>query len=79
MKTKLLKNIRKNYKFKFKNSVWYVLRDGQYRTTHTTFEDAFLDILDYKCTYYNRDFDWWWHKIAQKYIVKIQTRKFNKI
>jgi hypothetical protein len=56
-----------------------VLRDGYDKSTYSSFESALLDILDYKCTYYNRDFDWWWHKIAQKYIVKIQTRKFNKI
>ena len=56
-----------------------MLRDGQYKTTHTTFESALLEILDYKSTYYNRDFDWWWHKIEQNYIVKVETRKFNKL
>ena len=79
MKVKLLKKIRKDYKFKFRNGVWYVLRNGQYRTQHTTFENALIEILDHKSTYYNRYFDWLWHKIAQKYIMKIQTRKFNKL
>ena len=79
MKAKLLKKLRKDYKFKFKKGWWFVLRDGQYKTTHSSFESALLEILDYKSTYYNRDFDWWWHKIEQNYIVKVETRKFNKL
>ena len=79
MKAKLLKKLRKDHKFKFRKGWWFVLRDGYDKSTYSSFESALTDILEHKCTYYNRDFDWWWHKIAQKYIVKIQTRKFNKI
>jgi hypothetical protein len=79
MKVKLLKKLRKDYKFKYKHGNWHVLQCGYIRRHYHTFESALLAVLDAKATYHNSDFDWLWERIKHKYTVKIQTRKFNKL
>ena len=79
MKAKLLKKLRKDHKFKFRKGWWFVLRDGYYKTTYSSFESALEDILEYKCTYYSSLFDWYWVRIQHNYMVKVNTRKFNKL
>lgn len=79
MKAKLLKKLRKNHKFKFRKGWWFVLRDGYDKSTYSSFESALEDILEHKCTYYHELLDCYWHKVKHDYMVKVNTRKFNKI
>ena len=79
MKAKLLKEIRKDFKFKHKNGKWHVLEYGCYYRRYIDFEDAFESVLSYLSTHHNKIFDWPWYGIKQEYTVKVNTRKFNKL
>jgi hypothetical protein len=79
MKVKLLKEIRKDFKFKHKNGKWHVLEYGCYYRRYINFEDALESVLSYLSIHHYKLFDWPWHGIKQQYIIKTQTRKFNKL
>lgn len=79
MKAKLLKKIRKDYKFKFKKGKQHVLEYGCYYRRYMEFEDAFESVLPYLSIHHYKIFDWPWHGIKQQYTIKTQTRKFNKL
>ena len=79
MKTKLLKEIRKDFKFKYKHDHCHVLSYGYSRKTHLTFESALTSILETLSFNHTKLFDWPWYAIKQQYIKKVATRKFNKL
>jgi hypothetical protein len=79
MKVKLLKEIRKDFKFKYKHDHWHVLSYGYSRKTYLTFESALTSVLEALSFNHTKLFDWPWHGIKQQYIIKTQTRKFNKL
>ena len=79
MKVKLLKEIRKDFKFKYKHDHWHVLSYGYSRKTHLTFESALTSILETLSFNHTKLFDWPWYAIKQQYIKKVNTRKFNKL
>lgn len=79
MKVKLLKEIRKDFKFKYKHDHWHVLSYGYSRKTHLTFESALTSILENLSFHHTKLFDWPWYAIKQQYMKKVATRKFNKL
>ena len=79
MKARLLKEIRKDFKFKYKHDHWHVLSYGFNRKSHLTFESALTFVLEELSFNHTKLFDWPWYRIKLEYIKKVATRKFNKI
>jgi hypothetical protein len=78
MKTKLLKRIRSNIKYKFKDGKCYMLQNSELKE----FDSVENMILEYYCLFTTLDgslFDWDWHSIYFRYVEKLEIRKFNKI
>ena len=79
MKAKLLKEIRKDFKFKYKHDHWFVLSYGSNRRSHLTFELALTHVLETLSFNHTKLFDWPWYRIKLEYMKKVATRKFNKL
>ena len=79
MKAKLLKEIRKDFKFKYKQGHWYVLSYGCNRRSHLTFELALTSVLETLSFNHTKLLDWPWYRIKLEYMKKVATRKFNKL
>lgn len=79
MKARLLKEIRKDFKFKYKHDHWHVLSYGFNRKSHLTFESALTFVLEELSFNHTKLFDWPWYRIKLEYIKKVATRKFNKL
>jgi hypothetical protein len=78
MKTKLLKALRKDCEYKFRNGECYVL----WKKTNYTFpsiEKMLSEIYRFNSAYHDGPFDWFWDRIYYKQLDKIEKRKFNKI
>ena len=82
MKTKLLKKLRKECQFKYKNKRWHILI-GKYHLleNYTMHTDSI--ILKSLSEMNDRDhplFDCWdWNDIYCKYLQKLETRRFKKL
>ena len=79
MKAKLLKEIRKDFKFKYKQGHWYVLSYGCNRRSHLTFELALTSVLETLSFNHTKLLDWPLYRIKLEYMKKVATRKFNKL
>ena len=77
MKTKLLKRIRENAKFKFKDDKWRLLMYGTYYE-YISLDATILKVLGFNSIYYDGIFDWNWNGIYNQYVEKLELRKFNR-
>ena len=79
MKTKLLKRIRKDISYKFKNGKCYsyshLLGVKEYNDT----SDMLLEYFRFNWVYYDGLFDWDWCEIAHNFKAKIAKQKFRKL
>lgn len=78
MKTKLLKRIRKDISYKFKNGKCYSYSYLGLKE-HKDISDMLLTYFQFNWVYYDGLFDWDWVEIAHNFKAKIAKQKFRKI
>jgi hypothetical protein len=78
MKVKLLKKLRKDFKWKYKDGYWHTLIEGRYEK-HSIASPASIMIHMLLCNAnnYDRLFDWDWHSIHHTYTFKLHLRNFR--
>jgi hypothetical protein len=77
MKAKLLRKIRKDHTFKFKDGKWRVLSWGRCRE-YDNLELALTQVLYTNLVHYDEIFISSWLRIYYNYIEKLEIRKFNR-
>lgn len=78
MKTKLLKRIRKDISYKFKNGKCYSYSCLGLKE-HKDISDMLLAHFQFNWIYYDGLFDWDWVEITHNLKAKILKQKFKKI
>jgi hypothetical protein len=76
MKTKLLKELRKDFKWKWKNSKWHAVVENKYCLYHYN-EEFIMAMLRSNAYMYNSWFDWPWSDLYRAYLNKVEFRKFK--
>ncbi len=76
MKVKLLKDLREDYKWKWKNDKWHVFIENEYRAYRYN-EEFILVMLRNNAYKYNSWFDWPWSGLYKSYLNKLEFRKFK--
>ena len=76
MKTKLLKDLRQDYKWKWKTDKWHVFIENEYRTYHYNADVIFVMLRNNAYKYISL-WDWPWSDLYKAYISKIEFRKFK--
>lgn len=77
MKTKLLKRIRKDISYKFKNGKCYSYRYLDFKE-HNNISDMLLSYFQFNWIYRGL-FDWDWCEITHNFKAKIAKQKFRKL
>ena len=76
MKAKLLKDLRQDFKWKWKNKKWHVVIENKYHT-YSNHEDIILTMLRTNAYKYVSFFDWPWSGLYKVYLGKLEFRKFK--
>jgi len=78
MKVKLLKELRKDFKWKYKDGYWHTLIEGKYEKHSIASPASIISrMLHYNADNYDRLFDWNWFSIHQEYTFKLHLRNFR--
>lgn len=78
MRTKLLKRIRKDISYKFKNGKCYSYSYLGFKE-HMNISNMLLEYFKFNWIYYDALFSWDWVEITHNFKAKIAKRKFRKI
>jgi hypothetical protein len=76
MKVKLLKDLRQDFKWKWKNNKWHTVIENEYHIYHYN-SDVILTMLRINAYKYVSFFDWPWGRLYKVYLGKIEFRKFK--
>jgi hypothetical protein len=78
MKVKLLKRLRKDFKWKYKNGYWHTLIEGKYEKHSIASSASILsNMLSINIWKYEGMFDWNWRFLHQEHTFKLHLRNFR--
>lgn len=78
MKVKLLKELRKDYKWKYKHGCWHTLMEDKYeKHSIASLSSIISRMLLTNADKYDKLFDWNWFAIYQEYTFKLHLRDFR--
>ena len=80
MKAKLLKELRKSFKWGYKDGEWHLYTPYETTTSFHNSEFLIQRMLNYKWLYSKAIFDLSWSMLREEYKDKLELRRFkNKI
>ena len=80
MKIKLLKRLRKDFKFKFKDGNCYTGRFSDYKIhEYTNIQDMILECYCHEASKSGFWLDWDWNNIYFRHKYRFQQREFDKL
>jgi len=78
MKVKLLKKLRKDFKWKYKDGYWHTIIEDRYEKHVIASAASILsNMLNINIWKYDGMFDWNWRELHQEYTFKLHLRDFK--